>query len=97
MPLKIVDTHTINDVSQIARSAWVRRRLGDSGRAFVATVRNRALLLAQLSFAAAWTAEWAFTVALGGGGIQGGRVVGETDRLGATIVKDPVTVPDLFP
>jgi hypothetical protein len=33
---------------------------------------------------------------LGGGGIAGGRVVGETDRLGATIAKDPVTVPDLF-
>jgi hypothetical protein len=33
---------------------------------------------------------------LGGGGIEGGRVVGETDRLGASIVKDPVGVPDLF-
>jgi len=33
---------------------------------------------------------------VGGGGLQGGRVIGETDRLGATIVKDPVSVPDLF-
>ncbi|HVE41777.1 MAG TPA: DUF1501 domain-containing protein [Planctomycetota bacterium] len=33
---------------------------------------------------------------VGGGGIAGGRVVGETDRLGATVMKDPVTVPDLF-
>jgi hypothetical protein len=33
---------------------------------------------------------------VGGGGLQGGRVVGETDRLGATIAKDPVTIPDLF-
>jgi len=33
---------------------------------------------------------------LGGGGLQGGRVVGETDRLGANVVKDQVGVPDLF-
>jgi uncharacterized protein (DUF1501 family) len=33
---------------------------------------------------------------VGGGGLQGGRVVGETDRLGANIVKDAVGVPDLF-
>ena len=33
---------------------------------------------------------------LGGGGIPGGRVVGETDRLGTAVTKDPVTVPDLF-
>ncbi|MBI3858015.1 MAG: DUF1501 domain-containing protein [Planctomycetes bacterium] len=33
---------------------------------------------------------------LGGGGLQGGRIVGETDRLGANIVKDQVGVPDLF-
>jgi len=33
---------------------------------------------------------------IGGGGLQGGRVVGETDRLGANIVKDQVGVPDLF-
>jgi MFS family permease len=62
---EIAGTHTLIGVSLRARSAWVRRRLGDSGRAFVTTARNRALLYAQLSFAAAWTAEWAFTVALG--------------------------------
>ena len=33
---------------------------------------------------------------VGGGGIVGGRVVGETDRSGGTIAKDPVPVPDLF-
>jgi hypothetical protein len=37
-----------------------------------------------------------FTAALGGSGIQGGRVVGATDRLGAAIVDRPITVPDLF-
>ncbi|HVR87552.1 MAG TPA: DUF1501 domain-containing protein, partial [Planctomycetota bacterium] len=38
----------------------------------------------------------AFTVALAGGGIAGGRVVGKTDRDGFEIVQDPVAVPDLF-
>ena len=33
---------------------------------------------------------------VGGGGIEGGRVVGETNRLGTSIVKDRVTVADLF-
>jgi len=37
-----------------------------------------------------------FSVALAGGGIQGGRIVGSTGPLGLEIVKDPVTVPDLF-
>lgn len=45
--------------------ARARMRLGESARAFAATARNRGLLRAQLAFAAAWTAEWAFTVALG--------------------------------
>lgn len=40
-------------------------RLGRSGSAFASNVRNRDLRRAQLSFLAAWTAEWAFTVALG--------------------------------
>jgi MFS family permease len=43
----------------------MRRRLADSARAFSATARNRGLLRAQLAFGASWTAEWAFTVALG--------------------------------
>ncbi len=38
----------------------------------------------------------AFSVALAGGGIQGGRIVGSTGPLGLEIMKDPVTVPDLF-
>ena len=43
----------------------MRRRLADSARAFSATARNPNLLRAQLAFGASWTAEWAFTVALG--------------------------------
>jgi MFS family permease len=43
----------------------VRARLADSALAFSATRRNPSLLRAQLAFGAAWTAEWAFTVALG--------------------------------
>jgi MFS family permease len=43
----------------------VRRRLAASGEAFSATARNPGLLRTQLSFGAAWTAEAAFTVALG--------------------------------
>jgi hypothetical protein len=39
-----------------------------------------------------WTKCW--SVALAGGGIAGGRVVGETD--GMAVTKRPVTVPDLF-
>jgi hypothetical protein len=38
----------------------------------------------------------AFSVALAGGTIQGGRVVGRTDEDGKEIVKDPVGVPDVF-
>ncbi len=41
------------------------RRLGDAGRAFSTNARNPALRRAQLAFLGAWTAEWAFTVALG--------------------------------
>jgi MFS family permease len=43
----------------------VRQRLAASARAFSATARNPGLLRAQLAFGAAWTAEAAFTVALG--------------------------------
>jgi MFS family permease len=46
-------------------SARVRKRLADSAYAFSTTARNPSLLRAQLAFGAAWTAEWAFTVALG--------------------------------
>jgi hypothetical protein len=38
----------------------------------------------------------AFTVALAGGGIRGGQVLGETDKGGESITDRPVTVPDLF-
>jgi MFS family permease len=48
-----------------AAPAWMRERLAASGRAFSATARNPGLLRAQLAFGAAWTAEAAFTVALG--------------------------------
>jgi MFS family permease len=43
----------------------IRQRFHESARAFSATARNPSLLRAQLAFGAAWTAEWAFTVALG--------------------------------
>ena len=45
--------------------AWVRRRLAASVRTFSATARNPSLLRAQLAFGATWTAEAAFTVAIG--------------------------------
>jgi MFS family permease len=47
-----------------AASGWAGERLRTSGRVFSATARNRGLLRAQLSFAATWTAEAAFTVAI---------------------------------
>jgi hypothetical protein len=37
-----------------------------------------------------------FNVALAGGGIQGGRVIGATTKDGAQVETRPVTVPDLF-
>lgn len=40
-------------------------RLADARAAFVSNARNPALRRAQLAFLGAWTAEWAFTVALG--------------------------------
>lgn len=40
-------------------------RLGRAAAAFASNARNPNLRRAQLSFLAAWTAEWAFTVALG--------------------------------
>src|SRR5262245_61975349 len=42
-----------------------RSRLGDAAAAFTSNWRNPNLRRAQLSFLGAWTAEWAFTVALG--------------------------------
>ncbi|MFF2271582.1 MFS transporter [Agromyces sp. NPDC058136] len=42
-----------------------RSRLHDAAAAFASNARNPNLRRAQLSFLAAWTAEWAFTVALG--------------------------------
>ena len=41
-----------------------RNRLGSALDAFASNARNRDLRRAQLSFLAAWTADWAFTVAL---------------------------------
>ncbi len=38
----------------------------------------------------------AYSAALAGGGIAGGRVVGETDADGAAVARDPVSVPDLL-
>ncbi|NYE36980.1 MFS family permease [Nocardioides cavernae] len=57
------------------------RRLADALGAFASNARNPALRRAQLSFLGAWTAEWAFTVALGivayrDGGAAGVGLVG---------------------
>ncbi|MDZ5663151.1 MFS transporter [Nocardioides sp. S-58] len=41
------------------------QRLADAASAFTSNARNPLLRRAQLSFLGAWTAEWAFTVALG--------------------------------
>jgi MFS family permease len=51
----------------IELSVWARtrRRLRDSARAFSTNTRNPNLRRVQLSFWAAWTAEWALTVAIG--------------------------------
>jgi len=38
----------------------------------------------------------AFNMALAGGGVRGGQVIGKTDAAGATVADRPVTVPDLF-
>jgi len=38
----------------------------------------------------------AFNVALAGGGIRGGQVIGATDAGGEQVTEQPVTVPDLF-
>jgi MFS family permease len=43
----------------------IRTRVAASTRPFVLTARNPSLLRAQLAFGVAWTADWAFTVALG--------------------------------
>ena len=37
-----------------------------------------------------------FNALLAGGGITGGRVIGETSKDGTSLTKDPVNVPDLF-
>jgi uncharacterized protein (DUF1501 family) len=38
----------------------------------------------------------AFNVALAGGGVRGGQVIGKTDAGGTEVTDQPVTVPDLF-
>ena len=38
----------------------------------------------------------AFSLALAGGGVRGGQIVGATDAGGTTVTDRPVTVPDLF-
>src|SRR5580765_3408384 len=42
-----------------------RGRVANAAAAFTSNARNPQLRRAQLSFLGAWTAEWAFTVALG--------------------------------
>jgi hypothetical protein len=38
----------------------------------------------------------AFSLALAGSGVRGGRVIGTTDANGEEVAERPVTVPDLF-
>ena len=38
----------------------------------------------------------AFSVALAGGGVRGGQVIGKTDGGGVEVIERPVTVPDLY-
>jgi uncharacterized protein (DUF1501 family) len=38
----------------------------------------------------------AFNVALAGGGVRGGQVIGETSAAGTEVTDRPVTIPDLF-
>src|SRR5918997_7014052 len=47
------------------RRAAITQRLTGAAAAFTSNARNPDLRRAQLSFLGAWTAEWAFTVALG--------------------------------
>jgi MFS family permease len=60
-----IDGHATKLCSESIVSARMRNRLADSARAFSATARNSSLLRSQLAYGAAWTAEWAFTVAIG--------------------------------
>jgi MFS family permease len=59
--------YPFSDVQRVSAncSVWVRRRLAASARALSATARRPDLLRAQLSFAATWTGEAAFTTAIG--------------------------------
>jgi MFS family permease len=52
-------------VIECAVWARIRKRFRESARAFSTNARNRDLRRAQLSFGAAWSAEWALTVAIG--------------------------------
>ena len=38
----------------------------------------------------------AFSIALAGGGIRGGQVIGATNAAGTEVASRPVTIPDLF-
>lgn len=38
----------------------------------------------------------AFSIAMAGGGVKGGQVIGSTDRTGSRVADSPVSVPDLF-
>ncbi|KRF19625.1 hypothetical protein ASH02_24000 [Nocardioides sp. Soil796] len=51
--------------SRSVRDSAGRNRLAGAAAAFTSNARNPDLRRAQLSFLGAWTAEWAFTVALG--------------------------------
>ena len=52
-------------VGSCGTAGSITHRLADAAAAFTSNARNPDLRRAQLSFLGAWTAEWAFTVALG--------------------------------
>jgi MFS family permease len=81
----------------------MRKRLAGSAGAFSATARNPSLLRAQLAFGAAWTAEWAFTVAIGvvafrdGGAAAVGLVAFLRIAPSAIVAPFGTTLADRFP
>src|SRR4051794_23787194 len=89
----------------IESDVWprARKRLAVAARAFSTNARNRNLRRAQLSFGAAWTAEWTLTVVLGvvayrDGGVRAAGIVAFI-RIAPAAVVAPVgtALADRFP
>src|SRR5436190_24281661 len=89
----------------IESDVWrrIRKRLTVSARAFSTNARNRNLRRAQLSFGAAWTAEWALTVVLAvvayrDGGAQAAGIVAFVRMAPAAVIAPLGTaLADRFP